>query len=383
METDDDIFLIHKRVTNYLKKINDENKNNCKEIYTLITKLLSYFPPHGFTEDDWIKFSKIYEISIPSPRTKDRITYKECKDILKKCEQLQEQSSFEDRSTMYETESKQLIDSYKASINNVIHNDFMSLKKKEVSPEQKQYKNKLINIIENTLGYDVLQQVIKRKNTVTNQMTKEDFTKFEIDTVDDNDEEWNGMVYNDINRINFAIKFKYDKRQHFKDTINQYQGLQHKNIPEQVFKDVVEEIHKHGLADSTKTDPKEKYAKVTKEHIKMFLSQCDHSIYYEDQQLIYSKITTNPCPNIQKYEKALFNDFEKLVEVFLSLPEEIVDRKNFLNTHYVLRQLLKRRGLIVPEHDLNNLKTPARIRAHDDIYQMCCDRLGWNFTPLS
>jgi hypothetical protein len=35
------------------------------------------------------------------------------------------------------------------------------------------------------------------------------------------------------------------------------------------------------------------------------------------------------------------------------------------------------------EDDLNNLKTPARIRRHDDIYQMCCEKLGWNFTPLA
>ena len=115
----------------------------------------------------------------------------------------------------------------------------------------------------------------------------------------------------------------------------------------------------------------------------MFLGESNHPEYYEDRQLIWSKITGNPCPNIQRYEKGLYTDFEQLVEVFLSFPEDVVDRKNFLNTHYVLRQLLLKRGIIVPEDDLNNLKTPARQRAHDDIYQMCCEKLEWNFTPLA
>ena len=115
----------------------------------------------------------------------------------------------------------------------------------------------------------------------------------------------------------------------------------------------------------------------------MFLGESNHPEYYEDRQLIWSKITGFPCPNIQRFEKGLYTDFEQLVEVFLSFPEDVVDRKNFLNTHYVLRQLLLKRGIIVPEDDLNNLKTPARQRAHDDIYQMCCEKLEWNFTPLA
>ena len=115
----------------------------------------------------------------------------------------------------------------------------------------------------------------------------------------------------------------------------------------------------------------------------MFLEESGHSKSYEDLQLIYHKITTFPCPNIQKYEDALYDDFDQLVEAYLSLPPHLVDdRKNFLNNHYTLRQLLRRRGVIVPDHDLSVLKTPSRLRKHDDIYQHCCNSLGWNFTPL-
>ena len=119
---------------------------------------------------------------------------------------------------------------------------------------------------------------------------------------------------------------------------------------------------------------------VTIKHIGMFLSETKNSKYYEDKQLIYSVITKKEKPDISKYEKKLFEDFEKLVEVFLKIK---VNRKNFLHAHYVLTQLLLRQGVRLPENSLNSLRTPARLREHDDIYQKCCDLLGWNFKPLA
>ena len=109
--------------------------------------------------------------------------------------------------------------------------------------------------------------------------------------------------------------------------------------------------------------------------------EINYSKYYEDEQLIYSKITGKEKPDISQYESKLFEDFEKLVKVFQSL--ENVSRKNFLNSHYVLRQLLLRQGVKVADNALNFLRTPQRLREHDEIYQRCCEILKWNFTPMS
>jgi hypothetical protein len=394
METDDDIFIINKRAREYINKLRETSKDAKIKAKLMIQNMLCYPCPHGYTENDWKSLAEKYEIDLPSIDTQKKCTYKSCKDTIKECERLLDMHNNELLAQYYETSSKLIMDEYKKSINNVVQYDFMSIKRKEVSPEQLELKNALITLIENLFGIEALDQIIKRKHSNnnpacisnSNTLNVQDTSALRAEndqTIDEHDDEWNGMVYNDINRISFTQKFKYDKRQHFKETINQYQGLQHKNIPDKVYADILQAIHNHGLIVPNKEDPKEKFAKVTKEHIKMFLNQNDHSQHYEDLQLIYSKITTHPCPNIQKHEKALQQDFDRLVEVFLSLPEAKVDRKNFLNTHYVLRQLLKRRGINVPEDDLNNLKTPARIRRHDDIYQMCCDKLGWNFTPLA
>ena len=70
-------------------------------------------------------------------------------------------------------------------------------------------------------------------------------------------------------------------------------------------------------------------------------------------------------------------------QAFTQLPEEIQkNRKNFLNNKYILNQLLKRRNIKVQESDLYYLKTPSRRKEHDEIYSLCCKKLGWTFTPL-
>lgn len=197
------------------------------------------------------------------------------------------------------------------------------------------------------------------------------------DETEDKSDVYNGLNYQDLGRVNLNQKYKYEKWCHFRDTIQQYQGLQNKFIVDKVFEDVIEMIKSHGLYYEKHSDP---YYKITKEHIRRFLMETNNSKYYEDTQLIFSKITNKPCPNISKYEAKLYEEFDMLVEVFLSMKS---NRKNFLNSHYVLRQLLRRQGVRVTEEDLNCLKTPSRLREHDEIYQKCCEKLGWNFTSLS
>lgn len=381
MDTDDDIFIIHKRTIAYLEKQEKLRASRQQTQHELMSYMLSFAVPHGFTQQDWLGFSEKYNIQLPpSPKNK-KITYKECKDIIKQCEEIDDLREAEMKRVVYEQVAKDLLDRYKRSINLVIHADFMSTPKLQTtSPEQIRLRDELIQNIEMFFGGDVLNQVVTRRVHQTQQrIDMESPVDFDGDDTDDN---WSGMVYNDINRVNFIQRFKYDKKQHFSETIKQLQGLQHKHIPQDVIDTILDMILKHGLADLSKSNPKERYSRVTKAHIRMFLEESKFSAHYEDTQLIYNKITTNPCPNIQKYEKALLEDFQALVDVYCNLPSDIThNRCNCLNSHYLLRQLLKRRGVYLAEDDLNNIKTPSRIRDHDEIYQICCERLGWNFTP--
>ena len=196
------------------------------------------------------------------------------------------------------------------------------------------------------------------------------------------------ITYNDYSRININPKYHYEKRCHFRDTINQFQGKQNRSIPDIVYTKLEEMLEKHKLI---KTEDKQledgtivkvkNYDKVLKKHIRLFLSETGFSKYYEDEQLIYNKITGKEKIDISQYEPKLFEDFDKLVKAYSSLKE--ITRTNLLNSHYVLRQLLLRQGVKVADSVLHFLKTPQRLREHDEIYKKCCEVLKWEFTPMS
>ena len=195
--------------------------------------------------------------------------------------------------------------------------------------------------------------------------------------------------FNQLQHINLNQKYKYEKICHFRDTVNQFQTKQNKFIPSKIFDDLEDMIEKHGLknkdVDQNKDDKssnrKEVYSKVSKKHIRDFLSETNNNKYYEDLQLFYCKITGKIPPDISHLEKKLYEDFENLVDAFLKISNH-TNRKNFLNSQYVLKQLLRRYNYHVKDEDLSMLKTPARIREHDEIYEKCCDLLNWNYQPL-
>jgi len=190
--------------------------------------------------------------------------------------------------------------------------------------------------------------------------------------------------FNQLQHINLNQKYKYEKICHFRDTVNQFQTKQNKFIPSKIFDDLEDMIEKHGLKNKDiddKDNRKEIYSKVTKKHIRDFLSETNNNKYYEDLQLFYCKITGKTPPDISHLEKKLYEDFENLVDAFLKISNH-TNRKNFLNSQYVLKQLLRRYNYHVKDEDLSMLKTPARIREHDEIYEKCCDILNWNYQPL-
>ena len=59
-----------------------------------------------------------------------------------------------------------------------------------------------------------------------------------------------------------------------------------------------------------------------------------------------------------------------------------IDRKNFINTQYVLFQLLRRHKYPCKRQDFNILKTIDRKSFHDEVCKSLFEQLGWNFTAL-
>jgi len=185
--------------------------------------------------------------------------------------------------------------------------------------------------------------------------------------------------FKDIDRVNLSQKYKYKKKVHFRDTVNQYQGKQNKKINPDIFSILEKQFLIHNLVNLDGKTHNEKYSNITKEHIYMFLFETNNSNYYEDINMIHTYFTGIPCPDISEIEHLLYEDFDKVVDAYESL--ENIDRIHFLNGQYILYQLLRRRKFKVKESDFDILKTRERLVDHDEIYQKICIKLEWTFIP--
>ena len=191
--------------------------------------------------------------------------------------------------------------------------------------------------------------------------------------------------FKDITRINLSNKYNYERRVHFKDCINQYQGKQNSTIDEKVYKDLEEQFEQHGLLRGDRTSSKKiRFEVVTKEHILLFLKETNHSKHYEDVVLIYHKMTGKSIDDISHLEPQLMEDFDKISNLYDKKFKFTgkIDRKSFINTQYVLFQLLRRHKYPCKKEDFNMLKTLDRKSFHDDVVRELFETLGFNFTPI-
>lgn len=191
--------------------------------------------------------------------------------------------------------------------------------------------------------------------------------------------------YKDIDRINISVKYTYDRKVHFRECINQYQGKQNSTIDDKVYINLLDQFEKHHLLVGNKKTKKEIRCKnITKEHIHLFLKELDYTKHYENVNLIHYQITGKKPDDISHLEDNLLDDFDLLVELYDKKfkNKQGFDRKNFINTQYVLYQLLLRYKHPCKKDDFTILKTVDRKSFHDDVAKICFMELGWNHTPM-
>lgn len=196
---------------------------------------------------------------------------------------------------------------------------------------------------------------------------------------------YKSLSYKDISRVNMSSKYTYERRVHFKDCINQYQGKQNSTIDDKIYKDLEEQFESHGLLVGDETAPKKtRFQKITKEHILLFLKETNNSKHYEDVVLIYHKMTGKKVDDISHLENQLMEDFDKISNLYDKKFKftKKVDRKSFINTQYVLFQLLRNYKYPCKKEDFNMLKTLDRKSFHDDIVKELFECLDLNFTPI-
>jgi hypothetical protein len=190
--------------------------------------------------------------------------------------------------------------------------------------------------------------------------------------------------YKDIERVNMNAKYTYDRRTHFRDCLLQYQGKQNVTIAESVYTTLVEKLVSYALIPSDYEHLPQNivFEKVTKEHVILFLKDMKCVKHYEDHVLIYKNLTGKEVPDLSVLEEDLLHDFDELVECYDRRFKNTTERKNFINTQYVLFQLLRRHKYPCNKEDFNILKTVDRKYYHDEICSELFHDLGWNFQPI-
>lgn len=188
--------------------------------------------------------------------------------------------------------------------------------------------------------------------------------------------------FKDVNRVNISSKYTYERRIHFRDCINQYQGKQNSTVTDKVIEDIEVQLRNHCLENVNKNGD-ERWSRVSKEHILLFLRETGHTKHYEDVFLIFNKITGKKLDDISHLEPKLMEDFDKLSALYDKKfkQDKKITRKSFINTQYVLYQLLRRHRHPCRKDDFNILKTLDRKSWHDDICKELFEELGWNFFP--
>lgn len=203
--------------------------------------------------------------------------------------------------------------------------------------------------------------------------------------------------YKDVNRVNISSKYTYDRKIHFRDCINQYQGKQNSNIDQEIYTRIIDKLYKHHLlvdVDKTKivngvkvkltNDEyiKKRFSKVTKSHILVFLKELGYTKHYENLNLIYFNITKKPIDDITHLETKLLEDFEKITKLYDKMFKYKIDRKNMVNTSFLLFTLLRRHKHPCKSKDFNLLKTIDRKAFHVEIVKKLFEELNWSFNPI-
>jgi hypothetical protein len=328
----------------------------------------------------------MYNNDIFSDDIREKIS-NEINEISERCDKIKSKQNLH----FYLLQSTRLLEEYKKELEKPIEMNFMGIPTSVHNVRKDELTRKFMNLVQKTFPNKFNHISITPNNsTCLTCDRKNTFDKI-IDSTNtiacsycgtEKDVLQSTFSYKDTDRINITSKYQYDRRVHFRECINQFQGKQNSTIRQEVYDKVIEQLHLHGLVRDGDLPQKIKYDQVTKYHIYIFLKETGYANHYEDLNLIYHTITGNELDDISYLEDVLMEDFDKLSQLYDEeyIKTKKITRKNFINTQYVLYQLLKRHKYPCVRTDFTFLKTIERKGFHDDICSDLFKKLKWNFT---
>lgn len=361
---------------------------NDTDIITIHNQILKQFEYDKNNIENYKNQLEKYNITLNS-----ELSYRIKEKILSKKKELEiylENIKNNNNYNYYLMETIDLIEEYKNILKQPVSMSFTGKKKKKNSKKKEIIKKffKIANNYQNQQNY-----LLKSKSSnklICNICKSKDFDEIDNNyicincgNVIETDTQYSS--YKDVERVNMVAKYTYDRKIHFRDCINQFQGKQNSTIPQEIYDNLTLQFKLHGLLIGDENTPvKKRFKKISKEHIYLFLKENGDSKYYEDVVLIHYNLTKKKPDDIAHLETKLLDDFDTLTQLYDKIykKNQKIERKNFINTQYVLFQLLRRHKYPCKRKDFNILKTVDRKSFHDEICKNMFSILGWNFTAI-
>lgn len=163
--------------------------------------------------------------------------------------------------------------------------------------------------------------------------------------------------------------FSYKRINHFSEWLNQIQGKETTDIPEEVFDKIMLELNKQRIYN---------LVNVTTAKIREILKKHKINKYYEHIPYILNKITGIPNPHLNsELEEKLKNMFKEIQVPFLKYSPN--NRKNFLSYSYVLHKFIQ----LLDEKEFLKyfplLKSRDKLHQQEQIWKKICEELNWKF----
>jgi len=165
--------------------------------------------------------------------------------------------------------------------------------------------------------------------------------------------------------------FSYKRINHFREWLNQVQGKESTDIPNDIFEKILNEIKKEKITDTKK---------ITYNKMREILKRLRINKYYEHINYIINRINGIPTPQFSsELEEKLCSMFRDIQAPFLNhCPKE---RKNFLSYSYVLYKFFQILDLKEYLKFFPLLKSREKLYAQDQIWKKICEELNYKVIP--
>lgn len=185
----------------------------------------------------------------------------------------------------------------------------------------------------------------------------------------------NNIVECDINKnvLNdcYGKSSIYQRKNHFKEWLNQLQARETIEIPQDVIDKIILELKNNNITN---------LANIEITLIKKILKKLHLSKYYENAfHIIYLINGLQPPILTIHIEKKLTEYFKMIEEPFQIYKKK--ERKNILRYSYILYKLCELLELDEFLSCFSLLKNRNKLLEQDQIWKMICNHLNWEFIP--